>query len=103
MQTHRYNTAYRAASGLALAAAFSLIWLSLGVGIIGQDGDPANRMYFGGLAVGIIGASSARLHSRGMAYTLGAMALAQALIAAIALSARFAERSHPEGGAFGCH
>src|SRR5688572_18939589 len=48
--------AYRSAIGLALAAACMLVWLSLGVGIIGADGDPANLMYFGVLAVGIIGA-----------------------------------------------
>ena len=46
------NTAYRSAVGLALAAACILVWLSLGVGIIGADGDPANLMYFGVLAVG---------------------------------------------------
>jgi hypothetical protein len=47
---------YRSAIGVALAAAFILVWLSLGVGIIGKDGDPANLMYFGVLAVGIVGA-----------------------------------------------
>lgn len=48
------NTMYRFAVAVALAAAFLLVWLSLG--IIGKNGDPANRMYFGLLAVGIIGA-----------------------------------------------
>jgi hypothetical protein len=47
------NKAYRAAIGVALAAAFILVWLSIGVGIIGKDGEPANLMYFGVLAVGI--------------------------------------------------
>ncbi|WP_049871240.1 hypothetical protein [Ramlibacter tataouinensis] len=64
-----------------------LVWLSLGVGIIGADGDPANLMYFGVLAVGIIGAAIARGQPRGMAQTLFAMALAQALVTAIALIA----------------
>ncbi len=80
--------AYRSAIGIALAAAIILVWLSLGVGIIGADGDPANLMYFGVLAVGIVGAIVARLQSRGMARALFAMALAQALVAAIALFAR---------------
>ncbi len=79
--------AYRAAVGVALAAAFILVWLSLGVGIIGADGDPANRMYFGVLAVGIIGAIIARLRPPGMARALLATALAQALVAGIALIA----------------
>jgi len=79
------RNAYRAAVGVALAAAFMLVWLSLGVGIIGADGDPANLMYFGVLAVGIIGAIIARFRPRGMNRALFAMALAQALVAVIAL------------------
>jgi hypothetical protein len=79
--------AYRSAIAVALAASFILVWLSLGVGIIGKDGDPANRMYFGVLAVGIIGAMVARLRADGMARALIAMALAQGLVAAIALIA----------------
>ncbi len=79
------RTTYRWAVGVALAAAFLLVWLSLGVGIIGADGDPANRMYFGVLAVGILGALLARFQPRGMARALLATALAQALVAAIAL------------------
>ena len=81
------NTArsYGIALCVALAAAFMLVWLSLGVGIIGRDGDPANRMYFGVLAVGIVGALVARFRPGGMARALVVMALAQAAVAAIAL------------------
>jgi hypothetical protein len=64
------------------------VWLSLGVGIIGKDGDPANLMYFGVLAVGVIGAIIARFQPHGMARALFAAALAQAVVAAIALIAR---------------
>ena len=81
------NAAYRSAIGVALAAAFILVWLSLGVGIIGADGDSANLMYFGVLAVGIIGSLIARFRPRGMARALFATALAQALVAGIALIA----------------
>ena len=83
----RRRTAYRTAIGVALAASLMLIWLSLGVGIIGQDGDPANVMYFGVLTVGIVGAIIARFQPRGMARALVAMALAQALVTVIALGA----------------
>lgn len=83
MKTDR--NAYRYAVGLALAAALVLVWLSLGVGIIGADGDRANLMYAAVIAVGIIGASTARLRPGGMARTLFAMALVQAVIGAIAL------------------
>ena len=81
------DTTYRLAVGVALAAAFILVWLSLGVGIIGRDGDPANLMYFGVLAVGIIGALIARFRPRGMARALFAAALAQTSVAVIALIA----------------
>jgi hypothetical protein len=81
------KTTYRLAVGVALAAAFLLVWLSLGVGIIGRDGDPANVMYFGVLAVGIIGALIARFRPRGMARALFATALAQTSVAGIALGA----------------
>lgn len=79
------NTAYRAAVGVALAAAFLLVWLNLAVGVIGAEDDLANSMYAGVLAVGIIGAIVARLRPRGMARALFATALAQASVAGIAL------------------
>lgn len=85
MKTHR--TTYRFALAIALAAAFFLIWLSLGVGIIGRDGDPANRLYFGVLAIGIVGALLARCRPHGMARALLATALAQTAVAAVALIA----------------
>jgi len=86
-QTPTGKTLYRSAAGLALAAACVLVWLSLGVGIIGKDGDPANLMYFGVLAVGVGGALAARFRAPGMARALLATALAQAVVAAVALSA----------------
>src|SRR5688500_8375234 len=89
------NTTYRFAVGVAVGAAFILVWLSLGVGIIGADGDPANLMYFGVLAVGIIGALIARFRPLGMARALFVTALAQASVAVIALIAGL---GHPYSG-----
>jgi len=81
------DTAYRAAVGVALAAAFILVWVNGAVGIIGTESDDANLMYGGVLAVGIIGAIIARFQPHGMARALFATALAQALVAVIALLA----------------
>ena len=81
------NIAYRAAVGVAVAAAFLLVWINLAVGIIGTEDNPANLMYGGVLAVGIIGAIIARFQPHGMARALFATALAQALVAVIALIA----------------
>jgi hypothetical protein len=78
-------TMYRSAMAVAFGAACLLVWLSLGVGIIGKDGDPANLMYFGVLAVGLVGAVVARFRPAGMSRALYATALAQALVGAVAI------------------
>jgi hypothetical protein len=77
--------AYRAAFGVALAAALLLLWINLAVGIIGEPDELANLMYIGVLAVGIAGAFVARFRSQEMARALLVTAFAQALVAAIAL------------------
>jgi hypothetical protein len=79
------KTLYRLAIAGSLAATLILIWLSLGIGIIGADGDPANLMYFAIVAIGIIGAIITRLKPFGMSQVLLAMAFVQALIAGIAM------------------
>lgn len=83
----RGNSAYRSAVGVALAAAFILVWVNGAVGVIGDEHNDANLMYGGVLAVGIIGAFIARFQPHGMARALFATALAQALVAAFALIA----------------
>lgn len=77
--------AYRFGLGVAVAAALMLAWLSLGVGIIGRDGDPANAMYFGVLIIGTVGAVVARFRPGGMARALTATAGAQVVVLGIAL------------------
>lgn len=81
------NTAYRAAVGVAVVAAFLLIWINLAVGIIGNENNPANLMFGGVLVVGVIGAYIARFQPYGMARALVATAIAQASIGVIALIA----------------
>ena len=65
------HTAYRVAVGLALTAAFLIVWLNAAAGLIGiKDDDPANLLYVGVLAIGLIGAmslaSASRLGARGV-------------------------------------
>jgi hypothetical protein len=79
------NTAYRAAAAVALGTALFLVWSNLAVGIIGDEGNPANGMYLGVLAVGVTGAILAHFRPRGLARALFATALAQAVVAAIAI------------------
>lgn len=80
------NKTYRFAVGLAVGTALLLVWINAAVGIIGDgDLDSPNGMYFGVLAVGIISAFITRFKPQGMARALFATALAQALVAKIAL------------------
>lgn len=89
------SPAYRAAVGVALGAALLLIWLNLAVGLIGSEDNRANLMYVGVLAVGILGAVAARFRPPGMARAMAGAALAQALVAVIALLFRL---GGPESG-----
>ena len=77
--------AYRVAVGVALAGMFLLVWVNGAVGIIGSENNDANLMYFGVIAVGIIGAIMARLQPLGMSRALFVTAFAQALVPVIAL------------------
>ena len=79
------NTTYRFAFGAALAAAFLLVWVNGAVGIIGNENNDANMMFFGVLVVGFIGAIIARLRPKGMARSMYATAFAQITVAVIAL------------------
>ncbi|MGI4865041.1 MAG: hypothetical protein ACRYFZ_14050 [Janthinobacterium lividum] len=79
------NRAYRLAVGVALAAGLLLVWMNLAVGLIGSENNPLNLLYGGVLAVAIIGALIARFRPRGMARTLFATALAQAVVPVLAL------------------
>jgi hypothetical protein len=79
------NTAYRAAVAVAVGAALMLIWLMGAVGVIGIEGDRADLMYFGVLAMGISGAIVARFQPDGMARAMFVMAVATAVVGVIAL------------------
>ena len=79
------DTAYRAGVGVAIAAAFVLVWVNGAVGITDSDADLMLLLWVP--TVGIIGAIIARFQPRGMARAMFATALAQALIAVTALIA----------------
>lgn len=78
------NTTYRAAVGVALVAAFLLVWVNAAVGITDSDAD---GMYLGVIAVGIVGTLLARFRPHGMARAMIATALALIGVGVIALVA----------------
>jgi uncharacterized membrane-anchored protein len=78
------NRAYGLAVGIAVAAALLLVWMH---GALATEDDSPGLMFFGALVVGIIGAIIARFRPQGMAHALFGTALAQALVAVIAMIA----------------
>lgn len=91
------GAAYRAAAGVAIASAFILIWSNLAVGILGNEDNPANLLFGLVLVVGVAGAAVVRLRPHGMTRVLAATALAQALVAVIALAAGLGNALMPSG------
>ncbi len=78
-------TMFRVAVGIAVGASLLLIWVNLAVGIIGNENNPANIMYYGVPFIGIIGAFIAHGRPKGMSTTLFIMAAVQIIIFLIAI------------------
>jgi hypothetical protein len=79
------NTAYRLALAVALGTALFLVWGMGALGIVGIEGDPADRMFMGVIAVGLGGAIVARFRAQGMARAMLVTAAATLLVGVIAL------------------
>lgn len=79
------STTERLAVGLAITTGAMIILSDLAVGIIGNEGHPANLMFFAVLGLGLAGAFLERFRPRGMARMLWAAAAAQALVPAVAM------------------
>ena len=80
------SASYRIAVGIAASGAFFLVWVNAAVGIIGNEENEANLLFFGVLAVAALGSAIARFRARGMAIALYATTAAQVLVAAYAIT-----------------
>lgn len=80
------NWAHRAAVIAALAATFLTIWANGAVGMIGSEDNPYNLLFFGVIALALLGAVAARFRPAGMALAMAAAATAQVCVAAGGLS-----------------
>ncbi len=78
--------AYRAAAFLAVITALLLLWVNLAVGLIGNENNPLNLLYFAVIAVEIVGVLLARFRPQSMARALYATAIAQMLVPVFALA-----------------
>ena len=76
---------YRIAVGIAVIASVVLVWVNGAAGIIGNENNPANRLYLVVVLVGLVGIALARLRPFGMAWTAFVMAGVQFLIPIVAL------------------
>ena len=79
------STAYRSAVAVAVGTAVFLVWGLGALSVVGAEGDPADLMFFGVLAIGIGGSMVARLEPEGMARTMLVTAGATVLVGVIAL------------------
>jgi hypothetical protein len=80
------SLAYRAGVAVAVAAGVLLIWVNGAVGLLGDEDNAANLMFFGVLAVAVVGAVLARLRAAGLARAMFAAAAAQVAAGAVALA-----------------
>lgn len=82
------SAAYRGAVVVGLFGLFLLVWANLAVGVIGSESNPANTLYLAVLAVALLGMALSRFGAEGMARTMVAAAVVQALIGVAALVLR---------------
>ena len=90
------NRSYRGGAAVALATAFLLVWINLAVGIIGNENNPLNLMFFGVIVAAIVGSIVARFRARGMACAMMVAGIIQATIG-IGVFALNVEAAEPPG------
>mgnify|MGYP007051660235 CR=1 FL=1 len=79
------SLAYRAGVVVALGTAFLITWSNLAVGILGNEDEPINLIFFGVIPVAVVGACLARFRAKGLASAMAAAAAAQAATVVVAL------------------
>lgn len=84
LSTKGSSIIHRTAVALAVITSLGLLWVNLAVGLIGNENNPANTLYLGVIAIGLIGLIVARFKTRALQYVLYAMAIAQAAVPVIA-------------------
>lgn len=65
---------------MSVMGGFLMVWANLAVGIIGNEEDPRNLMFYGVLLIGVVGALVTKFNARGLTWTVRTMAAAQVVI-----------------------
>lgn len=81
------NAAYRVGVAFALLASLLLVSASGAVGMIGNEDNPYNLLFFGAIGVALAGAIIASFRPKGMALAMTAAALVQGGIAVVGMPA----------------
>ena len=68
---------YRVAAIMSVIGGFVMVWANLAVGIIGNEENPQNLMFYGLILLGLAGALVTRFDARGLSKTLRMMAAGQ--------------------------
>ncbi|MEO6225942.1 MAG: hypothetical protein ABIO80_08860 [Sphingomicrobium sp.] len=89
------NPFYRLGVLVAVAASFLLVWINGAVGIIGDEGNPANLMFLVVILVALAGAIAVRFRVDGMARAMAVAAVAQAIVGVIAGAYRLGASEPP--------
>ncbi len=77
---------YRLAAIMTVGGGFLMVWANLAVGIIGNEGNPQNLIFYTVLLIGLAGALYTRFDPKGLKWTLRTMAAAQLAVFLIAAS-----------------
>ena len=80
------SLAYRAGFVVAAGTAFLITWSNLAVGIIGNEDNPLNQIFFGVIAIAAVGSFLLRFRPKGIALAMLVTAVAQAGTAFVALA-----------------
>lgn len=81
------SSLYRLGAVAALGTGFATLWANLAVGLVGDEGNPANLLFAGVLIVAVVGVLIARRRVAGLARAMLATAIVQLLAAGAALAA----------------
>ena len=79
--------AYRAGAAVAILTCFLTVWVNLAVGMVGDEGNPANLLFGGVILLAVVGAILSGFRPRGIARSMQAAAAAQGLMAIYAFIA----------------
>ena len=81
------NWAYRGAVVIALGTSFVITWANLAVGIVGNEENPVNLIFFGVVAIALLGSPLVGFKAARLRWVFYLTAAAQALSALVALRA----------------